>query len=153
MAKTYYRLGGNASFFFDPTQPNESDKSLLVHEAKELAETKNVQVSYRAGGLVKLTETEAQEFLSEAQLKAQQAKESSAANLEAAAGKEEQANVILREAKLLHEDVKQTKVENDELRDENQQMKDRIAELEAAAAGTAPDEKGGKKGKGDKTPQ
>jgi len=137
----YYELGGSASIFWDPTQPREDQQTLYRGQVKQLAETERVMHARRAGGLISLSESEAKEKAErydknrfEADAKA--AKEISAANktLEAAAVKEEENRVALKEAEIKLEEAKKAQADAEATKSENDKLRARINELEAAAA-------------------
>ncbi len=133
----YYRLGGNASSFFDPSQPNEDNKSLNPNDVKPLKETKRVLESMQAGGLIVMSEDEAKEFMDEKQKEALKANHEAGKTLEVSAAKEQEANQKLVEAQLKLDASKKIADDLAESVKENTLLKERLAVLEQEKASLA----------------
>lgn len=137
---TWYQLGGKASMFFDPTQPDPQNQKLLRGEAKPLKTTDKVAAWVRGGGLVKLTENEALELNKAngdrtAKLNAE-AEEKAKAILNKAAEKDEEAKEKLRQAEIKLQAADGIAAERDQLKSDNDALIKRIKELEDQQAGT-----------------
>ena len=54
----YYKTGAKAGFFYDPSQPSEDNKKLIIGQVKPLSATQKVNASLRAGGIVMAEKSE-----------------------------------------------------------------------------------------------
>jgi hypothetical protein len=140
----YYQLGGNASIFWDPQQP-ENDV-LLKGEVKALKQTTKVAEHFRKGGLVLVQTEEAKAIIekNEELQKKTKADEKAQLKLNKAAEKEEGAKEILREAEIKLKQAAEVQAENDQLKLDKQALLDRITELEAPPKPPADDKSKGK---------
>jgi hypothetical protein len=132
----WYQLGGNSSMFWDPLQPTTDQQKLLIGEAKKLKRTERVTAWVRKGGLIELSEREAQEIMDKNEELKKNLKVASKVDkkMEAVAKKEEEVKAILREAELKLKAAEEIQAENAQLKVDKQQLMNRVAELEAAAA-------------------
>lgn len=99
MAK-WFMLGASTSIFWDPRQSNPDNQTLGAGDVRLLDETETVQEWKRGGGIVQLTEAEAQEYISKNASLKKQVKQKNAADvaLEKAAEKEQKADELIKQA-------------------------------------------------------
>lgn len=126
-------LGAHANIFYDPTQPSEDSQKLLSRQVKRLIENPNVAKTRMHGGIVKLSDAEAKEYIGKFADSAAKAEEAiradkklvkSGEQLAAADKKLEEAKNKLAEATAKEEAV-QSLVKDNEAKDS------KIAELQA----------------------
>lgn len=128
----FYALGGNCSIFWDPQQPEVDNQTLQGDDVKQLEVTAKVVEWSKAGGLVKLSESEAKEKLARNKDRlAELEKETKASKILNKAGAKEQENaLVLKEAQVKLDAAKQIEDSNKVLTDENTELKKRLQELE-----------------------
>jgi rubrerythrin len=137
----FFKLGGAATSFFDPTQPIEENKFLGPGQAKELEVTPKVSESKLHKGLIEITEKEAKSMMTKLEQKNMEGTKAGEKALDAAAKKELEASETLKEAKEKVEAAKQVQKDLDAANEENVALKARLEALESGADGG----KGGKK--------
>lgn len=126
--KLFYKLGGNASNFFDPTQSRSEYQKLLPNEVKDLDATPNVARAKQAGGIIQLSEDEAKEELARNQELKERIKKHDEAGktLSKAASKEAEADAKLAEANAKLAEAKALHKENDELKSLNAKLESEL---------------------------
>lgn len=135
MEGQWFRLGGKASAFWDPTQPDPDNQFLRADEVKKLVINPKVSEWKNRGGLVSLSEEEAQKLLSAKEKAGLKAVNKATDALNAAAQKEEEAKEKMKEAEVKLKAAAKVEAENKKLAEERDALLKRNQELEDAAAG------------------
>jgi len=65
MKENFYKLGGRATNFTDPQQPEPKNRSLSGRQVKALATTRRVNKAVKGGGLVKVERKDFDDFQAE----------------------------------------------------------------------------------------
>lgn len=129
----YYKLGGNASIFWDPTQPLAKNQKLMLNEIKALKATDKVVACAQRGGLIKLSKSEAEAELARIDENFKQnikAENAAQKKLDQLSVKEQKVVEKERELKVREKALSGLEDENEELKKQNADLLTRIEELE-----------------------
>lgn len=129
----WFRLGGKASAFWDPTQPDPESQFVGPNDVKKLSLNPKVVEWKNKGGLVQLEESEAQALLSQKEKNEGKKQDKADKALSAAAAKEEEAKAKLKEADVKLKEAEKVLAENKKLAEERDVLLKRNQELEDAA--------------------
>lgn len=123
MAKKWFVLGGSASSFWDPAQPEKKDEFLRPGEARQLEETERVLNAKKGDGLKELSESEAKEYMTEQQAAEQKSTSDAEKKLDKAAKLNEETKQLAKQLKNTQTSLDDLQEEHDDLKEDHEKLK------------------------------